>query len=94
MLQPDSRCCAELLTSCRAVPRCSRARDEPGSAVAELRVSCAVLLLLNRAADPGLGDPRSDALSVSVASESVGGVELGGLGSFLLLGLKDLIKIN
>ena len=41
--------------------------------------SVAVLL---RAVDPGLDDPRSGALSVSVASESVGGVELGVLGSF------------
>ena len=50
--------------------------------------------MLLRAVDPGLDDPRSGALSVSVASESVGGGELGGLGSFLLLGFKDLIKIN
>ena len=50
-------------------------------------------MLLNRAADPGLGDPRSDALSVSVASESVGGVELGGLGSFLRLRSRDRKRI-
>ena len=83
-----------------AVPRCSG----PSRGRAELQPDSWWAVLLSRlplsraessrTAAPGLCNPRSGALSVSVASESVGGGELGGLGSFLLLGFKDLIKIN